>query len=138
MIWEHRAGLNNGLNGRPWGVEWSGTEGAIILDDQGYEIVAERKAEKLESEKKPSSGNPHPAHVRNFLDCVKSRRQPVLNLEIGHRVSTLAHLGNIACRTGHKITWDAVAEKVVGDHAADKLVGVEYRKPWRLPYLRRG
>ena len=137
MIWEHRAGLNNGLHNRPWGVQWSGTEGTIILNDQGYEIVAEKKGEKLDSGKKASSGNPHPAHVRNFLDCVKSRQQPVLNLETGQHVSTLAHLGNIAYRTGRKIVWDGVAEKVVGDHEADKLVGVKYRKPWHLPYSRR-
>jgi Oxidoreductase family, C-terminal alpha/beta domain len=62
----------------------------------------------------------------------------VLNLEIGQRVSTLAHLGNIAYRTGHKIVWDGANEKILGDHEADKLVGVKYRKPWHLPYLRRG
>ncbi len=137
MIWEHRAGLNNGLNGRPWGVQWSGTEGTIILNDQGYEIISEKKGEKLDSGRKASSGNPHPAHVRNFLDCVKSRQQPVLNLETGQHVSTLAHLGNIAYRTGRKIVWDGAKEKVVGDHEADQLVGVKYRKPWHLPYLRR-
>ena len=61
----------------------------------------------------------------------------MLNLEIGHRVSTLAHLGNIAYRTGDKIVWDRDAEKVVDNHAADKLVSVKYRKPWHLPFLRR-
>ena len=137
MLWEHRAGLNNGLNGRAWGVQWTGTEGTIILNDQGYELIAERKKESLDSEKKPGSGNPHLAHVRNFLDCVKSRQQPVLNLEVGHHVSNLAHLGNIAYRTGRKIVWDAAAEKVVGDTEADKLVSCSYRAPWKLPYARR-
>jgi len=137
MIWEHRAGLNNGLNNRSWGVEWNGTEASIILNDQGYEIITERKRANLDSERKPASGNPHPAHVRNFLDCVKSRQQPVLNLEIGHHVSNLAHLGNIAYRTGRKIVWDAKHEKVVGDAEADQLVGCEYRAPWKLPYARR-
>ena len=136
MVWEHRAGLNNGLNGRSWGIEWVGKEGTIILNDQGWELIAERKSEKLESAKHPGSGDPHPLHVRNFLDCVKSRQQPVLNLELGHRVPTLAHLGNIAYRTGHKVVWDATAEKVVGDHAAEHLVSVQYRKPWQLAYLR--
>jgi hypothetical protein len=53
-------------------------------------------------------------------------------------VSTLAHLGNIAYRTGRKIVWDPVNEKVVDDKEADRLVGVKYRKPWHLPYARRG
>jgi predicted dehydrogenase len=137
MIWEHRAGLNNGLHGRSWGVQWSGTEGTIILNDSGYEIITERKRANLDSEKKPGTGDPHPAHVRNFLDCVKSRKPPVLSLDKGHHVSTLAHLGNIAFRTGHKIVWDANAEKVSGDAEADVLVGCDYRAPWKLPYARR-
>ncbi len=137
LVWEHKAGLNNGLNNRSWGVEWSGSEGTIILNDSGYEIVTERKRANLDSDKKPGSPDPRPAHVRNFLDCVKSRQQPVLNLEIAHRVSTVAHLGNIAYRTGRKITWDAANEKMVGDAEADKLVSVAYRAPWKLPYARR-
>ena len=54
---------------------------------------------------------------------MKSRKQPVLNLELAHHVSTVAHLGNIAFRTGKKITWDAVREKIVGDHEAEPKDG---------------
>jgi len=50
----------------------------------------------------------------------------------------VAHLGNIAYRTGHKITWEAEQERILGDPEADKLVGVKYRKPWTLPYAKRG
>ncbi|PWU17226.1 MAG: oxidoreductase [Verrucomicrobia bacterium] len=138
LVWEHKAGLNNGLQGRSWGVEWSGTEGTIIMNDSGWEIITEKKQANLESARKKGSGDPRPAHVRNFLDCVKSRQQPVLNLDRGHHVSTVAHLGNIAYRTGRKVSWDSANEKVAGDHEADKLVGVNYRKPWKLPYTRRG
>ena len=137
LVWEHKAGLGVGLNGRPWGMSWSGTEGTIFLNDAGWELVVEHRKGNLEPQKARSSGDARPAHVRNFLDCVKSRKQPVLNLELGHHVSTVAHLGNIAFRTGHKITWDAANEKIVGDREADKLVAVKYRKPWKLPYANR-
>jgi len=137
LVWEHKAGLGVGLNGRPWGVSWSGTEGTIILNDAGWELIVEHRKANLEPEKHKSSGDARPAHVRNFLDCVKSRKQPVLNLELGHHVSTVAHLGNIAFRSGHKIAWDSVNERIVGDHNADKLVGAKYRKPWHLPYSKR-
>ena len=138
LIWEHRASLNNGLNGRPWGVEWHGTEGNIILNDTGWELVTEPKRAKTPSQRKHADGgDPRAPHVRNFLDCVKSRQQPVLNLDVGHRVSTLAHLGNIAYRTGQKIAWDSVNEKVANSQEADLLVGVKYRKPWNLPFARR-
>ncbi len=137
LVWEHKAGLNNGLHGRSWGVQWSGTEGTIILNDGGWEIVTERKQANLDSERKPGSGDPRPAHVRDFLSCMKTRKQPCLNLEAGHHVSTVAHLGNIAYRTGRKLYWDATKEKIIDDRDADKLVGVKYRKPWSLPYSRR-
>ena len=137
LVWEHKAGLGVGLNGRPWGVSWSGTEGTILLNDAGWELVIEKRKASLEPEKHPSSGDARPAHVRNFLDCVKSRKQPVLNLELGHHVSTVAHLGNIAFRSGRKITWDAANETVIGDRKADELVGVRYRRPWDLPYAKR-
>ena len=138
VVWEHKAGLGVGINGRPWGISWSGTEGTIILNDEGWELVVEHRKGNLEPQKTKGSGDPRPAHVRNFLDCVKSRQQPALNLELGHHVSTVAHLGNIAYRTGHKVTWDAEHERIVGDHEADNLVGVRYRQPWKLPYAKRG
>ena len=138
FIWEHRAGINNGLNSRSWGIEWHGTEGNIILNDTGWELVTEPKKANIPSQRHHSTGeDPRKAHVRNFLDCCQSRKQPVLNLDLGHRISTLAHLGNIAYRTGDKIKWDGEAEKIIGNHEADKLVGVKYRKPWHLPGMRR-
>ncbi len=137
LIWEHKAGLNNGLNNRSWGVEWNGTEGNIILNDEGWELKPERKQANLDAFRKPGSGDPRPAHVRNFLECVKSRKQPVLNLDVGHQVSTVAHLGNIAYRTGRKIKWDPEKEEIPDDKEADKLVSVDYRGPWKLPYAKR-
>jgi predicted dehydrogenase len=137
LAWEHKSGLGVGLNGRSWGVSWSGTEGTILLNDSGYELVIEKKKANLEPKKVPSAGDPRPAHVRNFLDCVKSRQRPVLDVELGHHVSTVAHLGNIAFRSGEKIVWDPQARKITNHPAADRLVGVKYRKPWKLPYAER-
>ncbi len=137
LVWEHIAGLNNGINGRSWGVEWNGTEGTVILNDSGWEIITERKAANLDSQRKPGSKDPRPAHVRNFLQCMKTREKPVLTVEKGHHVSTVAHLGNIAYRTNRKIVWDAEKQQIVDDKQANALVGVKYRKPWSLPYYSR-
>ncbi len=137
LVWEHKSGMGMGLNGRSWGVSWSGTEGTIFLNSDGYEIVPEKRPANLEPKKVKPSGAPHPQHIRNFLDCMKSRQKPVLDVEIGHHVSSVAHLGNIAYRTGQKITWDPVKEKIANHTDSDKLVGVKYRKPWKLPYAKR-
>jgi predicted dehydrogenase len=137
LVWEHKVGVALGLNGRPWGIAFTGSEGTLIINDSEWEVISEPKKKSLESKKYPGSGDSRPAHVRNFLDCVKSRKPPVENLEVGHHVSTVAHLGNVAYRSGHKIVWDAQRERVVDDPVADKLIGVKYRRPWKLPYSQR-
>lgn len=135
LIWEHKVGVGLGLNSRPWGVSFTGSEGTLIITDGEWEVISEPKKKSLESKKYPGSGDARPAHVRNFLDCVKSRNQPVENLDVGHHVSSVAHLGNVALRAGRKLNWDAKTEKVIGDEEANKLVGVAYREPWKLPYM---
>jgi predicted dehydrogenase len=136
LVWEHKVGVGLGLNNRPWGMSFTGTEATLVINDSGWEIISEPTKDSLESKRFPAGDDPRPAHVRNFLDCVKSRQEPVENLEVGHHISTVAHLGNIALRTGRRIAWDATRERIVGDKAADQLVGITYRRPWQLPGLK--
>ncbi|MFO0935837.1 MAG: Gfo/Idh/MocA family oxidoreductase [Gemmataceae bacterium] len=69
-------------------------------------------------------------HIDNFLECIRSGARPVCDVAIGHRSATVCHLGNIAVRTGRKITWDPKEETIVGDKDAAKMLSKEYRKPW--------
>jgi len=69
-------------------------------------------------------------HARNFLDCVKSRGQPVSDLESGHQVATTCHLANISLRSGNKLNWDAEKEEIVGDPKASAMLERPYRRPW--------
>lgn len=71
-------------------------------------------------------------HMGNFFDCVRSRKAPICESEIGHRSATMCHLGAIAMRTGLKYQWDSAAEKFVGENAeaGNKLVSREMRKPY--------
>ena len=71
-------------------------------------------------------------HVKDFIDCVRSRARPAADVEIGHRSAITAHLGNVAYRTRQKLTWDSAKEDFVGGPAATKLLGREARKPWDL------
>jgi predicted dehydrogenase len=70
------------------------------------------------------------AHVRNFLDCVKSRKTPVSDLESGHRVATACHLANLSLRLGRMLRWDAAKETIVGDAPAAAWLVRPYRAPW--------
>jgi L-rhamnose isomerase len=71
-------------------------------------------------------------HTRNFIECVRSRKRPVTDVEIGHRSSIVAHLGNIAYRTGRKIRWDSTTEVILDDAEASKLLSRAARQPWDL------
>lgn len=69
-------------------------------------------------------------HQRDFLDCIKSRKQPIADLESGHRVATTCHLANLSLKTGRKIEWDAEKEAAVGDKQINEMLVRPYRKPW--------
>ncbi len=71
-------------------------------------------------------------HMGNFLDCVRSREKPVMDVAIGHRVTSLCILGNISFAVGRKLRWDPAREEFVGDEAANRLLHYPYRPPWRL------
>lgn len=71
-------------------------------------------------------------HHKNWLDCIKSRKLPICDVEIGHRSATVCHLGNIAVRTGRKLTWDPAKEEIVGDADAASMLSRPYRTPWKL------
>jgi hypothetical protein len=73
------------------------------------------------------------SHHGNWLDCIKSRKLPICDVEVGHRSATVCHLGNIAIRAGRKITWDPAKERIEGDDEAAKMVSRPYRAPWKLP-----
>jgi predicted dehydrogenase len=69
---------------------------------------------------------------RNFLDCVKTRRDPYFPAEVGHRCSTISHIGNIAMDLGRKLHWDPKTEKFAGDDQANRMLARAIREPWRL------
>lgn len=73
-------------------------------------------------------------HQANFIESVKSRKDPVVPVEIGHSSCTVCTLGNIACDLKRTIKWDPSTETFVDDTdgAATKRMFYEYRKPWKL------
>lgn len=70
------------------------------------------------------------SHMDNFLECVRTRREPAAPVEVGHRGATVAHLGNIAMRLGRKVRWDPVAERFIDDPEADRMMDRAMRGPW--------
>lgn len=71
-------------------------------------------------------------HYQNWLDCIRTRKTPIADVEIGHRSATVCHLGNIAIRSGRKVTWDPEKEEITGDPEQSRMVSRPYRAPWKL------
>jgi hypothetical protein len=71
-------------------------------------------------------------HIRNFLECIRSRKRPNCDLETGHRSTTFAHLANIALATRSRLEWDPLTERFLNNDSANELLHYEYRKPWQL------
>lgn len=72
-------------------------------------------------------------HMGNFLDCVRTRRQPICPPEIGHRSATVCHIGNIAIRLGRPLEWDPAEECFINDDEANAMRSRPMRAPWSLP-----
>ena len=71
------------------------------------------------------------ANKRDWIDCMKSRNQPLCNLEMGHRTAIICNLGNMSLRLGGRtLNWDPDKEVIVGDKEAAAMCTKQYRAPW--------
>ncbi|MEW6302289.1 MAG: Gfo/Idh/MocA family oxidoreductase [Verrucomicrobiota bacterium] len=115
--------------GQQHGVRFQGSDGWVWVTRGNIQAS---KPELLE-EALPSNATRLYAsddHMKNFFDCMRSREQPICDVEVGHRSATVCHLGVIALRLGRKLNWDPKKEKFAGDKDADKWIAREMRKPW--------
>ena len=101
ILWEHRLWSSHGIEGRSSGVAFHGERGTLVVDRGGWKVYDH--SENVTADASDLQGT----HLRNFVDCVRSRQSPAANLQIGIAASTLCHLGNIAYRRGREIRLDA-------------------------------
>jgi hypothetical protein len=111
-----------------------------VVDRSGWEVLAESRSVNARKDfqgvsLQKSTGKGLKLHVRNFLDCVKSRENPACDIETGAHIARIAHLGNISYRLGRKVFWDHDNQCFIKDKKADYLVNAHYRKPWSLPVV---
>ncbi|MBI1389528.1 MAG: gfo/Idh/MocA family oxidoreductase [bacterium] len=93
------------------GAMFCGSEGSLTVDDRnGFRVFpqGEKMDEPIDSWPRTYEGGDH---VANFLECVKTRKEPNSPVEVGHQVINAAHLGNISYRTGRRVKWDAEQEE---------------------------
>jgi predicted dehydrogenase len=153
-LWSHREASVGRRAGS--GLEFLGPKGSLVIGRGGFEVIGDTKIvpenaipvfqgqptggprrtqAKREVWTQPmkepgSSAEQFDLHVRNFLDCIKSRQRTIADVEDGHYTATACHLSNISLHTGRKIRWDAEKEIIIGDREASARLERPYRKPW--------
>ena len=143
MLWEHATGIDLGPYQRDHGVAFIGNRGTVVVDRAKWEILPE--VETVDDEEQyltASIPTQHrnddgglEAHMVNFVDCIKSREQPKCHTAVAARAAITAHLGNIAYKTGRRLTWDDAGQSFPDDAEANALLSPQYRSPWTLPAL---
>ncbi|MBS0266306.1 MAG: Gfo/Idh/MocA family oxidoreductase [Planctomycetes bacterium] len=124
ICWEHRLWSPHGQEGRSAAVAFYGDRGTLIVDRGGWKVYGQKDSVTAEGSELLEP------HLRNFIDCVRSRNVPVCPLEVGHVSSSLCHLGNLAYRMGRSLDVQPQTGVIVNDVAAAALTRTDYRAPW--------
>ncbi len=117
--------------GEPAGVRFEGDKGWIFVqrgEIEASDPVILRERPGTGEVKLYQSGN----HMKNFLECVKSRREPAAPVEVGHRSNTICIMTHIAMKLGRKLRWDPKAERFIDDQEANRWLDYPHRNPWDL------
>lgn len=135
-------------------IEFRGTKGTLYLLSNGFEVVPDniipnefpartpvdrnlergyRVGAKPQIQPRQEKGSaPTNLHARNFLDCVRSRQVCNCDIEVGHRDTSAALIGNIAHKCRALLEWDAKAERFTNNAEANRMLSYEYRAPYKL------
>jgi predicted dehydrogenase len=138
---------------------FQGTKASLRISRDGFEVVPDRKEQPVNivarimgghpvggpqsvggstnqfwaqplKDTSGDRGNQLADHARHFLDCIRTRKQPVSDLQSGHDVVTACHLANISARIGRSVRWDEKAGQIAGDSDANAMLTKPYRSPW--------
>ncbi len=158
VLWSHREGSLGRRD--DYALEFFGTKGSLALSRRGFLVTPDPKLPPENAVPQFTGEHPvggpvrvRPSgptqywteairdesgdqraqfqlHARNFLDCVRSRKQPISDLQSAHRVATVCHLCNLSLQLGRKLRWNAEREEIVGDAEASGRLVRPYRPPW--------
>ncbi len=120
-------------HGSSGGILFKGEKGTILVNRGKIEATPKEIFNEPLTDKDVRLYN-SPSHHENFLQCIRNRKRPICDVEIGARSVTVCHLGNIVYWTGKAIKWDAKNWKFA-DGTDPKLLGRDNREAWQLPSI---
>jgi predicted dehydrogenase len=134
LLYEDRLWTPYGLHGYDNGNAFYGTEGYMIFSRRGhFQVYMGRKEEKGPGVTGREFRQNSRAHMDNFLDSVKTRKQPYAPADVAHLSCGVIHLAEIAYRVGRVLEFDPETETFPHDSEANAMLTKPYREPWTLP-----
>jgi hypothetical protein len=127
-------------NDIPWGAKYHGDRDTLIVSGGDAGCDTEPKAKEYQPpadgvhvpQMESPTGDATARHRENWLNCIQTRERPVMSVEIGFRVVTLAIIANVSYLLGRKLRWDPVKQKFLDDEEANRFLAQPYRAPWHL------
>ena len=125
----------NGQYGNsPYGIAFVGNDATLVVNRNRWELRPEDENAPVRT--REDGKESHGAHVRNFLDCIKSRATPDCPPEAGRAAAQFVHTANIAARLQEPmLNFNQKAQRFTGAHsgAANDFLLPNYAKGWKLP-----
>jgi len=134
ITWEHVAGIENGPWGRNYGLAFVGNNATLVIDRSSWDLFPESSGGKYKVPAMPrqTGYDSHEAHLKNWIECLKTRKDPNCTIEMGRLTAMYTHMGNIALRTNSRLVWNEGSKNFGNNTAANALLAPSYRKPWTL------
>lgn len=136
LMYQYKNGVSMQVVTGGMSIGFKGTEGWIQCLGWDGDVEASKKS-IMEAEIKKNDIHLYTAESehRNFIDCVKSRKETYVSAEVGHRTATALHMGAIAMQLDKKVNWDPEKEAFINDDEANALRSRESRDPWKMENL---
>jgi predicted dehydrogenase len=130
IVWEGQSCDPRGFEGSSFGVSFFGEKGSMVVSNVSATIfdLNQKAVRQIVGDKELFAYDV--IHFGNFIDGIREGKALHAEIEEGQKSTMLCHLGNIAWRTGHTITYDPKARKIVGDRRAAALAKRSYRRGW--------
>jgi len=134
LVWELRSyAKHRPIEGSTAGIGFYGSDASLIINFSKKNWTVFKKDGTQETSETDKTGGETFLHMGNFLDCIKTRKQPHADIELGRLSTTICHLGNISHHLGRDIHFDPKTETFGDDQKANALLTKDYREPYGLP-----
>jgi len=128
LVWELQSfAAHHPVEGARNGTAFYGTDATLVVDGSGWRVYDNRNKMAVSEPASPLG------HEQNFLECMRTRKRPNSDVEIGRLSTTLCHLGNIVTHLKRDIVFDPKTETFGNDQEANVMLRKRYRKGFELP-----